>query len=232
MLHFHSTQAICGLAGALAGMLLVPLCRFIPHRVLQAARAPLEEWQGPGGGLGQPLPPARRIWVPVFNAGLWVYASSNPGGAAFPASLPGCMLASTLLLLALIDWDTTLLPDWIVVPFGAAGLAASYAGLLPQSLVASISAAGVVLGLLGGLAWGYRRFRGERGIGGGDLKLLAALAAWFGLAGVLNVMFLAGVVTVVWYLVWRRFRGLSPEAEWPFGPAIAVAALIWSLHAA
>jgi leader peptidase (prepilin peptidase)/N-methyltransferase len=38
----------------------------------------------------------------------------------------------------------------------------------------------------------------------------------------------ASLITVVWNLAWRRFKGFSPEAEWPFGPAIAIAALVWS----
>ena len=92
--------------------------------------------------------------------------------------------------------------------------------------------AAVVLGLLGGLAWIFQRIKGESGIGGGDLKLLAALATWWGLVGVLYMVLWASLGTVVWYLVWRRFKGLSPQAEWPFGPAIVVAALVWGLWAA
>jgi leader peptidase (prepilin peptidase)/N-methyltransferase len=43
------------------------------------------------------------------------------------------------------------------------------------------------------------------------------------------VVLWASVVTVVWYVVWRRFKGLDSQAEWPFGPAIVVAALLWGL---
>jgi leader peptidase (prepilin peptidase)/N-methyltransferase len=49
------------------------------------------------------------------------------------------------------------------------------------------------------------------------------------LVGVLYVVLWASVVTVVWYVVWRRFKGLDSQAEWPFGPAIVVAALLWGL---
>ena len=217
------------LAGALVGLCLVPLARIIPRKVLQRAKASLHGWQGPGGGLEQPIPTARRIWVPVVNASLWAYAAETASHSAFEAALMGASLASTLVLLALIDWDTTLLPDWIVLPMGMAGLASSYAGLTPHSLLVSAASAAVVLILLGGLAWVFQRIRGESGIGGGDLKLLAALATWWGLVGVLYVVLWASVGTVVWNLVWRRFKGLSPQAEWPFGPAIVVAALLWGL---
>ncbi|HWR00718.1 MAG TPA: A24 family peptidase [Chlorobaculum sp.] len=219
------------LGGALTGLWLVPLARIIPGKVLQCAQATLHEWQGPGGGLEQPIPPGRRIWVPLVNAGLWAFAADTASHPAFPAALPGACLASTLLLLALIDWDTTLLPDWIVLPMGLAGLAGSLAGFTPQNLLVSAISGALVLVLFSGLAWMFQRIKGASGIGGGDLKLLAALATWWGFVGVLYVVICASVLTVVWYLVWRRFKGLGEQAEWPFGPAIVVAALVWALYA-
>ena len=219
------------LVGAWVGLWLDPLARIIPRKVLQRAKAPLHAWQGPGGGLEQPVPLARRIWVPVVNASFWAYAPGTATHPAFWAALLWASLASTLVLLALIDWDTTLLPDGVILPLGVAGLASSYAGFTQHSLLVSAASAAIVLGLMGGLAWVFQRIKGESGIGGGDLKLLAALATWWGLVGVLYVVLWASVITVVWYLVWRRFKGLSPQAEWPFGPAIVVAALVWSFWA-
>lgn len=217
------------LAGALAGLWLTPLARFIARKVLQGAQVSLQEWRGPGGGLEQPVPPARRIWAPVLNASLWVWAAESASHPGLWAALPWAGLASTLVLLALIDWDTTLLPDWIVLPLAAAGLLGSYAGFTGQSLLDSAVSVAVVMGLFGGLDWVYRSIRGVSGIGGGDIKLLAALAGWFGLVGVVYIVFWAGLITALWNLAWRRFKGFSPEAEWPFGPAIVVAALLWSL---
>jgi leader peptidase (prepilin peptidase) / N-methyltransferase len=220
------------LGGALAGLGLVSLASIIPRKVLQFAGAPMHEWLGPGGGLEQPVPNARRIWVPVVNACLWAFAAGATTHPTFFTALIWAMLSSSLVLLALIDWDTTLLPDLIVLPLGLAGLTGSYAGLTTQNLPVSALSAAVVLGLLGGLAWVFRRIRGASGIGGGDLKLLAALATWWGLTGVLYIVLWACVVTVIWNLVWRHFKGFSPQAEWPFGPAIVLAALLWGLWAA
>lgn len=218
------------LAGAWVGLWLVPLGRIIPRKVLQCVQdAPLHEWHGPGGGLGQPVPPFRRFWVPAFNASLWACAANTASHPAIWAALPVASLASALLLLALIDWDTTLLPDWVVLPIGVAGLFCSHAGLTAHSLPVSAASAAVVLCLLGGLAWVYQHIKGVGGIGGGDLKLLAALATWWGVVGVLYVVLWASVVTVAWYLVWRLFKGLGRQADWPFGPAIVVAALVWCL---
>ncbi len=221
------------LVGGLVGLWLVPLGRIIPRNVLQqCAQAPLHAWQGPGGGLDQPIPLSRRIWVPIVNASLWAYAADIASHPSFWAALLWASLFSTLVLLALIDWDTTLLPDWLVLPLLVSGLCSSYASLTSHSLLVSAASAALVLCLMGGLGWVFKRIKGESGIGGGDLKLLAAIAAWWGVIGVLYVVLWASVLTVVWYVVWRRFKGLGPHAEWPFGPAIVVAALLWGLQAA
>ncbi|RXK80019.1 prepilin peptidase [Chlorobaculum sp. 24CR] len=217
------------LSGALVGLWLAPLGRIIARRVLQRAQAPLHEWQGPGGGLGQPAPLSRQLWVPTLNAVLWACAASAASQPTRWGSLLWAFLASTLVLLALMDWDSTLLPDMIVLPLALAGLFGSHAGLTGQSLLVSALSAAVVLGLLGGLAWVFRRIRGVSGIGGGDIKLLVALAAWFGVDGVLYIVFWASLITVIWNLAWRHFKGFRPQAEWPFGPSIVIAALAWSL---
>lgn len=216
-------------SGAMTGLLLVPLIRIIPRKVLQSAKVPLYEWEGPGGGLKQPVTHIRYIWVPVLNASLWCFAAANNSLPYFWAALPDACLASMLLLLALIDWDTTLLPDRIVLPLGAAGLVLSYYGFTPQNLFESVISVVLVLGLLTGLALLFLRIKDMSGIGGGDIKLLAALAAWWGTVDVLYVILWSSVITTVWYLLWRRFKGLGPEDEWPFGPAIVLAALAWGL---
>lgn len=211
------------------GLCLVPLARIIPEKVLQSAEASPHEWKGPGGGLEQPVARSRYLWIPLINAGLWLYVFGTANHPIFWAALPEACLASTLLLLALIDWDTTLLPDLLVLPLGLAGLVASYAGYTQFHLLASIASAVMVLCLFGGLAWVFQRIKGMSGIGGGDLKLLAALATWWGFIDVLYVVFWSSLVTMIWHLIWRRFKDLAPQAEWPFGPAIVVAALAWGL---
>jgi leader peptidase (prepilin peptidase)/N-methyltransferase len=217
------------LSGALVGLLVAPLARIIPRKILLDAQAPLHEWQGPGGGLEQPVPLFRRIWIPLLNAILWAFGADVARHPGFLASLLWATLATTLVLLALMDWDATILPDWLVLPLGLAGLVSSSAGFTTQSLSVSAASAFVVLGLLGLLAWIFRRIRGVSGIGGGDLKLLAALSTWWGITGIIYIVLWASLTTVVWNLAWRLFNGFDPRAEWPFGPSIVMAALVWGL---
>lgn len=42
----------------------------------------------------------------------------------------------------------------------------------------------------------YRRFRGFDGLGGGDLKMMAALGGWFGASSVVDVLTLASLLAL------------------------------------
>lgn len=217
------------LAGAVIGVWLVHLCRALPATVLRRARQPLGEWVGPGGGVIGPVPPSRSIWVPIANALLWAAAALGMATPHPAAVLLHALLFSLLLLLALIDWDTTMLPDIVVLPLALIGLLATAIGLLPHPPLIALLSAALVGGLLGALAALYRKARGVRGIGQGDLKLLAALAIWLTLPDVLRVLLLASLLTIPWNLAWRHLAHPAPDAEWPFGPAIVLAALLWLL---
>ena len=139
-------------------------------------------------------------------------------GAYFFASA----LAGTLLLLsALIDARTGLLPDALTQPLLWLGLAVSWMGL---GLPPRDALAGVMLGY--GLLWclvlALRWFYGRDAMGHGDLKLLAALGAWLGwqpLLWALLAACLAGLVFAMW-----RQKSLRPRGAYPFGPFLAMGA--------
>ncbi len=68
-------------------------------------------------------------------------------------------------------------------------------------------------------------------MGGGDVKLAAALALWFPWAGTVKffiIMSLAGGLVSLSVMINHKFRQKSGKAEVPYGVAIAVAAL-WLL---
>jgi prepilin peptidase CpaA len=69
-------------------------------------------------------------------------------------------------------------------------------------------------------------------MGGGDVKMLGALALWFPwqpLLSLLMVMAIAGGVLTIMIVVIRKIRRKSGQAEIPYGVAIAFAGLI-SIH--
>ena len=128
-----------------------------------------------------------------------------------------------LLALAWIDAEWMLLPDVLTLPLLLAGLAAT-GWLDPDSLAEHAVAAGLGWAALWALAAFYRCLRGRDGLGEGDGKLLGALGAWVGLAGLANVLLGAALGGLVWAGLLRlRGRAMGATTALPFGPFLAAA---------
>ena len=136
------------------------------------------------------------------------------------AGLVSAGLLLGLLALAWLDVRSGLLPDALTGPLTLLGV-----GLGPLGWTAALSAAISTWAVLTVLAWGYRVVRGQDGFGGGDIKLLALLAAWLGLTVSVLVLWLACLLGLLWWVVGRGGR----RASYPFGPGLALAALPWVL---
>ena len=77
------------------------------------------------------------------------------------------------------------------------------------------------------IAWGYQRFTGKEGMGGGDIKLLAMIGAFIGWQGVLfTIMASSFIGTLVGLMVMIRMRKGMKLAV-PFGPFLAVGAILY-----
>ena len=145
-----------------------------------------------------------------------------------PTAFALCLLSFGLIALALIDYDTKLLPDDITLPLLWLGLVVNY-----FELVTTFSSAfwGAVLGYLA--LWSvYQAFRlvtGKEGMGFGDFKLLALLGAWMGweiLPLIIILSSFTGAIIGGALIALGRDR-TNPI---PFGPYLAIAgwiALIW-----
>jgi leader peptidase (prepilin peptidase)/N-methyltransferase len=140
------------------------------------------------------------------------------------------LLAAALVALSTIDTLTFELPDVLTLPLAAAGVALH---LVAGPAVAAGQAVAALIGYaaLAGLSRAYAALRGRAGLGLGDAKLLAAGAAWLGLAALPTVVALAAAAALVTVAVaWLRGGSLSLDARLPFGPYLALAIwLVW-LH--
>ncbi|VWX58007.1 Leader peptidase / N-methyltransferase [Burkholderiales bacterium 8X] len=143
-----------------------------------------------------------------------------------PGQLSGlawCGFAAALLTLALIDWDTTLLPDDITLPLLWAGLLAATVGLTSVSLQSAVL--GAVAGYLSlwSIYWLFKLTTGKEGMGYGDFKLFAAFGAWFGWPALVPIILMASVIGVVVGLALKLTSGLREGGYVPFGPFLAAA---------
>ena len=143
----------------------------------------------------------------------------------------GSMLLLTwaLITLSLIDADTQLLPDAIVLPMLWLGLIVNSFGLFTDL---NTALAGAVFGYLSlwSVYWLFKLVTGKEGMGYGDFKLLAMIGAWGGWQVLPLTILLSSLVGAILGIIILKSRGDSNATPLPFGPYLAIAgwiALIW-----
>lgn len=159
------------------------------------------------------------IEVAALAVPLSALACGIEGDALWAVSGAGWVL----LALAWIDAEWMLLPDALTLPLLLAGLAATWwfdADAVPDHA----AAAGLGWFALWAIAAVYRRLRAREGLGAGDAKLLGAVGAWVGVAGLADVLLGAALAGLGWAgLLWLRGRTMSATTALPFGPFLALA---------
>lgn len=161
--------------------------------------------------------------VELSNAALFFFCVWTYG--ATPTGLAWCAFSSVLLTLALIDWDTTLLPDDLTLPLLWLGLVAAALQWIPVSLPSALW--GAVAGYLSlwTIYWAFKLVTGKEGMGYGDFKLYAALGAWFGWQTLIPLILLASVAGAVVGIALKFRSGLREGGYIPFGPFLAFAGM-------
>ena len=141
-----------------------------------------------------------------------------------PVAVAWCGFSAALLVLALIDWDTTLLPDDITLPLLWAGLISAALQFNP-----AVTLADALWGAVAGYVslwlvyWAFKLVTGKEGMGYGDFKLFAALGAWFGWSALVPIILMASVIGAVVGIVMKFSSGLREGGYVPFGPFLAAA---------
>lgn len=148
------------------------------------------------------------LWAMLLSPGL-------PG-------LVSALLGWVLVLLALLDAEHFWLPHRLTVPLGALGLAQA-AAFAPEDLLSRLIGAAVGFSVLWLLGWAYLRYRKREGLGGGDLRLLAAAGAWVGWIGLPSVLVIASLSGLAMAGV-MALAGRRPTLgqETPFGVFLSI----------
>lgn len=147
-----------------------------------------------------------------------------------PLAFAYCGVVYSLLVLALIDWDTFLLPDSITLPLMWAGLLAAYTGISPVPLEQALLGTMAGYLVLWTLYWAFKLITGKEGLGYGDFKLLAALGAWVGSLYLLPILLIASFAGLFLALILLRKHQGNTQQPMPFGPSLALAGtliLLW-----
>jgi leader peptidase (prepilin peptidase)/N-methyltransferase len=161
--------------------------------------------------------------VELVTGALFAYCAWRWGVGASALLWSG--FAAALVVLTLIDWDTTLLPDDITLPLLWSGLIAAAlhwtTPTLPEALWGAV--AGYMSLWL--VYWGFKLITGKEGMGFGDFKLYAALGAWFGWQALVPIILMASVIGAVVGIGMKFSSGLREGGYVPFGPFLAGAGL-------
>jgi leader peptidase (prepilin peptidase)/N-methyltransferase len=154
----------------------------------------------------------------LFLACVWRFGFGWKGFGAM-------LLTGYLVALSGIDLRTRLLPDQLTLPLLWLGLVASVENLYVGQKAAMLGAMAGYL-CLWSVYWLFKQLTGKEGMGHGDFKLLAALGAWTGLAGVLPTVLISSLVGAVVGSLWLMAKGKDKATPIPFGPYLAIAGWI------
>jgi leader peptidase (prepilin peptidase)/N-methyltransferase len=140
--------------------------------------------------------------------------------------LAWCGFSAAIVALAMIDWDTTLLPDDITLPLLWAGLITAALKWNP-----AVQLPDALWGAVGGylslwlVYWSFKLVTGKEGMGYGDFKLFAALGAWFGWTALVPIILMASVIGAIVGIALKLNSSLREGGYVPFGPFLAAAGL-------
>ena len=164
----------------------------------------------------------------VMTLALWL---TFPDRLLLLAYGPFCL---ALIALTVIDLEHRLLPDAITIPGIMLGLLLSL--LLPHLSFQEAAAGALVgAGLFYGIGWLYEKLTGRRGLGGGDVKLLAMIGAFLGVWALPLVILVSAGLGTLTGLVRVVSQGPGHRGQWrtvslPYGPFLAAGAwcyLFW-----
>jgi leader peptidase (prepilin peptidase)/N-methyltransferase len=200
-------------------------CRQCGHLIRWYENIPVLSWLALRGkcsscgtsiGMRYPL-------VELATAALFAWCGWTWG--ATPAGVAWCGFCAAILALALIDWDTTLLPDAITMPLLWAGLIVAALRWTPLPLPQALW--GAIAGYLSlwAVCQAFKLATGRVGMGNGDFKLFAALGAWFGWQALIPIVLMASVIGAVIGIGMKFASQLREGGYVPFGPFLAGAGL-------
>jgi leader peptidase (prepilin peptidase)/N-methyltransferase len=127
-------------------------------------------------------------------------------------------LTGILVFLSVVDLETGYIPDGsniLIALLGGVWLCLHPPASWLEPCLSVLQTGAVAIFL----AWGYSRLRGRDMMGWGDVKLMIPSGLWLAPELAPAYLAVAGFLGVLFGWIWTKQRG---EAEFPFGPALAV----------
>ncbi|MBT9539040.1 A24 family peptidase [Thiobacillus sp.] len=200
-------------------------CPHCGHQVTALENIPVLSWLWLRGRcsscaapIGARYPLVELLTALLSAAAAWKWGLSVQTGGAL-------LLIWTLVALAFIDLDTTLLPDSLTQPLLWLGLLFNLNGTytsLPDAVMGAV--AGYLV--LWSVYWLFKLATGKEGMGYGDFKLLAALGAWLGWQMLPVTLLLSSVLGAAVGIAMIVLVKHDRRVPIPFGPYLAGGGLV------
>lgn len=130
-----------------------------------------------------------------------------------------------LVIMSFIDLRAYLLPDTLTLSGIVLGLVGAWWNP-DRSLMDAIWGAGIGYGFFWLLSVLYYLLRGQMGLGGGDVKLLAMFGSFMGWQSLPSILLVSSVIGGLYGLWSMRFSQQGWKTMIPFGPFLALGAMI------
>lgn len=138
------------------------------------------------------------------------------------------IFCSALIVITFIDLDYQIIPDTITLPGMVIGFVAG--SLLMPDPFMRYSRLGFLASIIGFLAGGGLYYAiailSKGGMGGGDIKMMAMVGALTGWKSVILTTFLGSFTGAILGIFLMIFKGKGRKTKIPFGPFLALGALI------
>lgn len=172
-----------------------------------------------------PQYPAVEILTAAFACWTYYYF-----GEWLPFALYYFLLICPLIVITFIDLEHRIIPDSISISGIFVGAVVHY--IMTHGPITKVGL-DIILGILIGggflalIGYGYEWLKKEEGLGGGDVKLAAMLGAFFGWKGILFILLVSSVIGSLVGVALLLFFGKERKYPIPYGPFLAVAAIIY-----
>jgi leader peptidase (prepilin peptidase)/N-methyltransferase len=153
-----------------------------------------------------------------------------------PVIAPYWLLVFGLVLGSMVDFDEMWLPDRCTI--GGMILGPVFSFLIPalhgtdspvESLIRSLIGLAFGFGLLWSISFFGRLILKKDAMGFGDVKLMGALGAFLGFESIIFIVFVSSLLGSIIGVSLITLGRKEWQSRIPFGPYIALAALIWVL---
>jgi leader peptidase (prepilin peptidase)/N-methyltransferase len=151
----------------------------------------------------------------LFGAAAWQFGAQ-------PSTLLWCAALALLLTMALIDFDTTLLPDSLTLPLIGLGLAGALAGWTGTSAADAAAGALAGYGVLWAVGFVWSLLRKVNAMAEGDMKMFAGIGALLGWQVLPSALLLAAGVGATVGVALIVLGGRERSKPIPFGPYLAL----------